>query len=349
MKLNLHEPDGRALIYGIVGSLLLLAAVGLIAMTIRGELDFRMAVNHYGGQMIDLADGGQPRPGQHGQAARIVGTPQVVEAPLDPDFNLRVDTPVLVRHVEMFRWRKISFGAGSHYDMDWVEQSPRSDAENLSGRHANPPFPIKGMTVQAAQVKLGGFQLSPALVRAIPGGPESVAPPLTSLPPNMAATFSRFKGYLVTSEYPSAPMLGDIRISWTRVPLQPLTVFARIDGKQLVATPSASDGRGFVMDVGNVSVLNMFPDLPIPPHFVWLDRIAAVVLAAIGLLLLDWSRRRRLDGILAVSLALLVVGAVAGVMWMGHDVRLTTVWLVLAVLGLGVASWRLRHHWRPVH
>lgn len=334
------QGSGRMLFCGIVGTVLLLSAVGLIAMTVRGQLNFRRAANHHGGQLIDLGAAGRPQPGQHGSMARIVGTPRVVKLPLDPDFNLRADTPELTRHVEMFRWRKISFGDGVRYDLDWVGQSPHSDAEKLSGRHANPPFPIKNMAFVAGLVQLGGFQLGPVLVSAIPGS-ESVAPKESSLPPNLAASFSRYKNYLVTSAHPSAPALGDIRISWSQVPLQPLTVIARIEGNRLVAATDAPNGHGYDVDVGTVPVLNMFPDLPVPPQFVWLDRIAAVLLASLGVLLLDWSRRGRLDVLLALGTGSLIVGAVAGIMWMGQDPGIMASWLVLALLGLGAAVWRL--------
>lgn len=348
MKLDLHGFGGRAIICGIVGTLLLVAAVGLIAVTVREQLTFRMAANQHGGHMVDLGANAGPQAGQNGDMARIVGTPRVVEAPLDQDFNLHADTPRLTRHVEMFRWRKISVGDGAGYDLDWVEQSSHSDAEKLTGRHANPPFPIKNMTFDASLVQLGGFDLSPVLLHALPGS-EPVAPMVSSLPPNLAASFSRYKNYLVTGEHPSAPALGDIRISWTRVPLQPLTVFARIDGNRLAAAPDAPDGRGYEVAVGTVSALNLSADLPIPPRFVWINRIASVLLATLGLLLLDWSRRRRHDVLLALALGSLIVGAVAAIMWMGYGPKTMTGWLVLALLGLGVAIWRLRGGWRPEH
>lgn len=340
VKLDLPQ-SARPLAFGIVGGLLLLAAIALVAMTVREQLNFRLAADHHGGQIIDLGASTGPHSGQHGYMTRIVGTPRVVEAPRDPDFNLTVDTPVLARHVEMFRWRRISFGNGVDYDLDWVEQSAQSEAEKLSGRHANPAFPIKNMKFDAGLVQLSGFYLSKVLVHAIPGT-VPVVPSEASLPPNLAASFSRHENYLSTSQRPSVPLLGDIRVSWTKVPLQPLTVFARIDGNHLVAATDASDGRGYEVKVGSVSVLNMLPDLPVPPKLVWINRLVSVLLAAVGVLLLDWSRRRRYDVLLALALASLIVGAVAGTMWMRHDYAIVTGWLALALLGLGIAIWRWR-------
>ena len=91
-KLSVH-----GLTLSITGALLLLAGIGLMAMTSRGLLDYRAVASLHGGEVLDLGTNAQPAAGQHGQMTRVVGTPKVVETPHDPEFNLRANTPVLDR------------------------------------------------------------------------------------------------------------------------------------------------------------------------------------------------------------------------------------------------------------
>lgn len=330
----------------IGGALLVLAGIGLMAMTARGLLNYRAAASRHGGEVIELAPNAIVQPGQHGYMARITGTPTVVESPRDPEFNLRVDTPVLTRHVEMFQWREVRIGSSVHYELDWVDHLlDASHFQNPAG-HGNPAaFPIDGKQFDAGLVRMGGFRLSSTLVHALPGSVQ-VTPDLKSLPENLAASFSRDGNYLVTSAHPGDPRLGDVRVSWNEVPLQLLTVVARIDGDRLVAADGAADGKGYDVEIGDVSLLDMFPDLPVPPEFVLSKRVLAVALAALGAFVLLCTRRRRRDPLLALALGALVVGAVASVLWLGNDARTMAGWLVVALLGMGVAIWRLRRQ-RP--
>ncbi len=332
----------RGLALNIIGALLLLAGIGLVAMTARGLLNYRAAASRHGGEVIDLGADAQPQAGQHGHMARVVGTPTVVEAPRDAEFNLRVNTPVLIRHVEMFQWREVRIGDGVHYELDWVDRLLDTSGFSEPAGHGNPAsFPISGKQFDAGLVQMGGFRLGPVLVHALPGS-QRVTPEPQSLPENLAVSFSRYQDYLVTSANPGEPRLGDVRVSWDEVPLQQVTVVGRLDGDQLVAAPDAADGKGYDVQVGDVPVLDMFPDLPIPPGFVLGERLLAVLLAALGAFVLLWTQRNRRDPLLALGLGALAVGVVASVLWVGDDTRTMCGWLAVALLGLAFAVWRLR-------
>jgi hypothetical protein len=335
--------SARALALNMLGALLVLAGVGLAAVTARSLLSYRAAAIRHGGEVMNLGGNARPQPGQHGAMARIVGTPEVVEAPHDPEFNLHVNTPVLVRHVEMFQWREIRIGANVHYEMDWVDHPLDASHFQDPAGHANPAsFPISGKQFDAGLVQMGGFKLGPVLLHALPGS-EQVTPDPKSLPENLAASFSLYQNYLVTSARPDDPRLGDVRVRWDEVPLQQLTVVGRLDGDRLVAASDAADGKGYDVQLGDVPVLDMFPDLPIPPEFVWSWRILSVLLAALGAYLL-MSQRRHRDFLLALGLGGLATGTVACVIWLGSGADAIYGWLAVALIGLVLAVWRLRRH-----
>lgn len=332
----------RGLVLNITGALLILAGIGLAAVTARSLLNYRAVASVHGGEVVDLGANAQPGAGRHGAMVRVVGTPTVVEAPHDPDFNLRASTPVLVRHVEMFQWREVRFGSSVHYELDWVDHLLDAGHFEDPKGHANPvSFPISGKQFDAGLVQIGGFKLGPVLLHAIPGT-QRITPDPGALPENLAASFSRYQDYLVTSAQPGDPRLGDVRVSWNEVPLQELTIVGRIDGDRLVAATDAADGKGFVVQVGDVPVLDIFPDLPVPPEFVLSWRILAVLLASLGAFLLLSAQRDRRDPLLALGLGALAVGIVASVLWLGDDTRTMCGWLALTILSLLLIGWRLR-------
>lgn len=361
-------PSLRALACHFTGAVLVLAGIGLVAMTARGMIHYHTIAGSHGGEMMDLGADGSLQPGQHGYMVRLVGIPTVVEAPHDPEFNLRVNTPLLVRHVEMFQWREVRIGTGVHYEQDWVDRWLDARHFREPARHANPGdgLPISNRPFEAGRVQMGGFTLSPALVQALPGSGD-VTPDPQSLPANLAASFSQYQDYLVTSAHPDSPRLGDVRVSWTEVPLREMTIVARVDGDHLVAASDAADGKGYNVAVGDVSLLDMFPDLPVPPEFVPSKCIIAVLLAALGAFLLLSDRRvepdfdgvelagidsvkRSLwrcevfgrDALLALGVGALTVGVVASVLWLGNDTPAMFCWLLFTMLGLVLTIWRLR-------
>jgi len=334
----------RSRLSRLLGALLLLAAIGGAATVEQGVIDYRAALARHGGQLVDLGASALPQAGQAGYLARVSGVPRVVELPHDTEFNQRRDTPLLIRHVEMFQWREMRFGGNTDYEMDWVDEPVDASRFAHPAGHANPGrFPVASHRFEAGRVQLGGFALDPVLLHALPGI-ERVAPDMTSLPANLAASFSLHDGYLVTSARPGQPRLGDLRVSWEEVPLQPVTVVARMDGDHLVPAKDAGDGKGYVLEVGERSLLDLFPDLPEPPRWIYLWRVLAVLLASAGAyLVLSGQRGVRRDVPLSLAVGALVVSAAATVLWLGSDTVPMLCWLLVALCSVLATIWYLRH------
>ncbi|UPG93512.1 TMEM43 family protein [Luteibacter aegosomatissinici] len=345
--------NGLGLAWGarVAGALLLLCALGLIAWNERRVMDYSAALSRHGSPVLDLGAAGRPAAGQYGSTTRVSGMPQVVDAPRDNEFNVRSDSPVLVRHVEMFQWREITVGGATHYEMDWVDHPIDATGFAKPAGHVNPgAFPIQGRQFEAGEVRLGNFRLATEIVRDFPGRVQ-VPVDGKSLPANLAATFTAHDGDLVTSSKPDHPHLGDLRVSWEAVPLQDMTVVARIDGDTLVPGKQAQPGdAGFDVQVGERSLLDVIPALPEPPGAVAIVRGSAYLLAMAGALLLACGGRFRRDILFAVGVGMVAVSAVAGAMWLAGDAMTASVWLLFAVLGAGLAIWRVQQRTaRGVH
>ncbi|MEO8778727.1 MAG: TMEM43 family protein [Rhodanobacter sp.] len=334
----------RLLLANVLGALLVLAGVGVEALNAGSLIGYREASSRHGGEVIELGSDAQPQAGQHGYMARVVGTPRVVESPHDRDFNQSASTPVLVRRVEMFQWHEIDIGGNVHYEMDWVDHAVDASRFKDPHGHDNPgKFPISGKQFDAGLVQMGGFKLGRKLIQALPGS-NVIKPDPTALPQNLAVSFRLHQNYLITSANPDNPRLGDLRVSWIEVPLQQVTIVARLDGAQLDAAADAGDGKGYQVQVGDVPLLDLFADLPVPPRFVVFWRILGVLLASLGAFVLLAAQRRRRSPLLAIGLGAVSVGSVASIVWLrGADPGVLGGWLVVTLVGVALSVWCLRH------
>jgi hypothetical protein len=325
-----------------VGAVLLLLGAGVGAMVETGQLDYSAQMKRHGGDVLDLGDNGRPDPGLEGYMVRVVGPLQVVEAPLDRQFNQQVEQPVLIRHVQMFQWRELNYGGTLTYELDWQDHPVDASRFQHPEGHTNPDkFPIEAAQFDADLVRLNDFVLAPALVHALSGS-EPVKPDLRRLPSNLAASFSLYDGALVTSPVPSHPQVGDLRVSWEAVPVQTVTIVAKVEGNQLVPAAGTADGVGFAVQSGEVPLSEIYPDSPLPPEHPWPRRLLALLLAALGTVLLLRWHYRRIDPILAPAIPVLVIGAVDAVLWLGHENAAAATWCGLAVMGAALAFWRVR-------
>jgi hypothetical protein len=320
------------------GAALLIAGLGLAAITERGLLMHHQAAARHGGDVVEAGSDG-PQPGLGGSMVLVSGTPEVVEEPRDADFNLNVATPALNRHVEMFQWREVRVGGDVHYELDWSEQwqDPRKFQQPRG--HANPAsMPLQSHRFVAGVVRVSGFRLGPVLIDALPGA-QAVTPDPGKLPANLAASFSLYHDYLTTSANPGSPRLGDVRVSWQAVPLQPVTVFARLDGDRLVRADRTEDGQGYQVQVGVRSLSDVLPDVPEPPEFTTARRVGAILLAALGAFLLLWERRRRGgDVVLALAIGVAAIGAVSCASRLGGDWPPVLNWLAVTACGVLVVA-----------
>lgn len=323
----------RALLLRGGGAVLMIAGLGLAALTERSLLLHHQAALRHGGDVVALGEGGR-HAGVHDGMVLVSGTPDVAQPPRDPDFGVSVPTTALVRHVEMFQWREVRIGEDVHYEMDWSD-SPQDSVSFVQPRgHANPrAFPVQARRFDAGEVRLGGYVLGPVLTRALPGS-EPVPPDAGQLPANLAASFGVDGNYLTTSAHPESPQLGDLRVSWEAVPLQPVTVLARLDGDRLVRADEADDGQGFQVQIGRRSLGEVLPDVPEPPEFTIVRRAGGILLAALGAMLLLWERRRRAaDLLLALGIGATAVGAVSSASWLGGGWRPVLAWCGVSVAG----------------
>lgn len=331
----------------MMGLGLVLIALALLLWNEHRAIEYAVALEKQGPAVLDLGDQGRPTAGQYGSLTRVSGLPKIVDAPHDKEFGVRADSPLLVRHVEMFQWREITVGGETHYELDWVDRPVESSRFAKPAGHANPGgFPIQGRQFEAGEVRLGNFRLTTPIIRAFPGR-VTVPPDEQHLPANFAATFQRAGDYLVTSGKPEHPRLGDLRVSWEAVPLQSMTVLARIDGDALAPGEAQGANPGFEVQVGERTLRDVLPALPEAPGTVMTLRVLAGLLASFGVLFVAAGTRVKGDPLFALGVGAVVIAATGGLLWVTDDAMASSVWALVAVLGAGLAIWRTQQRPMP--
>ena len=212
-----------------------------------------------------------PDPANDGKLVYIAGEARGSDALADPVFGMRGNGIALAREVEMFQWveRKETrtekqLGGGEKrvttydYEKKWSDDAVDSTRFEHPDGHRNPGrLPFESTSTRADPVKVGGFVLSPSYADDI-GGAQSIVPTASQLPPNLAASFQLDDCRLVTSRDPAKPEVGDVRVSFSLVPNQAVSVIgAQRAGR--IEPYTASNGRQVaLLESGDVPAAQMF-------------------------------------------------------------------------------------------
>lgn len=328
----------------VAGVLLILVALGLSMAHERAAVAWDQGLERHGGKVTVLDAGASPHDVADGVMVKLSGVPQVVRKPDDPQFRVSADSSELVRGVDMFQWREVRHGGQTIYEQDWVDHAVDSSRFKEPAGHANTqPFPFSGKVFRAGEVRLGNFVLDPAIVKSFPRVPRPIQPDFGRLPDNLQASFRISDGALYSSARPRHPQLGDLRIHWSAVPLDEVTVLARASGGRLIPAGSAADGAGFSVQLGQRTLTDIHADLPQPPRATRWWRVVVLALASLGAWLIVQRWRSGRTGVaLAVATGVACTGIIVGCLWLTTQVATAAVAWCLALLALvyGGRTWK---------
>lgn len=323
------------------GSVLLLAALAMLATNESNVLAYRAAAMRHGGVVMNATRSG-PTPSNNGEMVLVSGVPKIVKPAVDPWFGIHASVPILWRVTDMFQWRQIDYAGSISYELEWADHPVDSSGFKHPAYHRNPTqMPFGGERFLAQEVRLDGFLLGSKLVLAMPGR-EDITPDFSSLRPNMAASFRPYHGALLTSRDPASPQLGDVRVRWQGAPDQPVTIIAMNQDGTLTPAVDVQDGAGYQLQVGRLQVDDLQPDLPSQPYLPWLWRVLSGVLAVLGAFALMHMTPLRGSAVLpACGIAITLVCGLAGVMWISARTDVGTLLIGAGLLSLGITAWRL--------
>ncbi|MBP5626049.1 MAG: TMEM43 family protein [Bacteroidales bacterium] len=302
---------------------------------------------------VDVADISTVDPALNGKMIHATAVAKTDEVLSDPDFGVQAGAIRLVRDVEYYQWvehsqseTKDKLGGGQEtvttytYTKEWVGSPVNSGAfhdPNYQGSNSVRRT-VNNNEVRAAKVDFGGYVLPQSLVSAIPADAPAAVP--ASLANGTDAYVS---GNLVYyGENPSAPAVGDVRVSFLQANGGEASILAQVTGNTFEAFKHKNGKSLMTLKMGNHSMESMFEsEKAANKMLLWVIRILGIFLV-ITALRMTFSI---LVTILKVLPPLAKVGEVGvnlvtfivGLVWSLIIIMIAwVVWRPLLAVGLGV-------------
>lgn len=241
-------------------------------------------------------------PANDGRLVYVAGPISVASPISDVDFGVRSDGLRLVRKVEMYQWteeqhtethRKLGGGEERvttwRYSRKWMDRAVDSSKFHERTGHANPAMSWQERNLLAPKPRIGAYALPDNLVSGF--GASQKLP----FPDDRAAALERrlrkpvrvVDGVLYIANDPERPVIGDVRITFSEVPLQEASVIARQSAIGLGPYQTHAGGTVELIEPGRVPSAAMFKSAQQANDTMsWLIRGAGCVLMFFGFCLI---------------------------------------------------------------
>lgn len=215
----------------------------------------------------------------------------------DSALNITADALKLRRAVEMYQWKeekktetKKKLGGGEEttttysYVKDWSKKPINSSEFKNQNGHENPPMPLESQEWTADPIALGAFTLSPGLMRQIDNftpvqaAAESVFPEMVE-----GRKVHRAENGFYLGEDPSAPLIGDARVSHQVALSDDVSVIAKLRGNTFEPYIAKAGGNIEMLEIGNHSPESMFQSAQASNKtMTWILRLVGVLVMFFG-------------------------------------------------------------------
>jgi hypothetical protein len=236
--------------------------------------------------------------------AYVSGDAKVSGDVRDPATGVTAPVLRLVRHVEMYQWEEESHTSGGRhsthrtydYYKTWRDSRIDSTSFHYHSGHENPQFPILSQGFEA-QCTVDGHSVPGELLKKVPA-----AVPLRPIPSSlnlynlthlMQMPCSRSNGEIYVGSNPSAPAVGDCRISYTVTPVGALSLVAAEHANTFTPYVVSDGGEAvYLIEFGKVPVQKMFKDAQNDNQLhLWAARAGWLLVNWLGLMLLVYPIR----------------------------------------------------------
>jgi hypothetical protein len=295
-------------------------------------------------------------PSLNGKPILVQGEVKPRDKVMDTQFDIVSEGLKLHRKVEMYQWKEErhsqsqdKLGGGTEtvttyeYHKVWSSMPIHSSSFKRAG-HENPPMTIESKTF-TTDAMLGDFYLDKHVVDKI-GTPR----PFNGLEklPDTIGTAKNYKSYLYMGDNPSAPQIGDIKITYYEAP-QGVYTFAAAASEKALSPYLASNGTELLfVRYGNVSAQKIFKEeLESNAMWTWVWRGAGILLMYVGFAMMMGPIEAfakvipalgmlagGATGIVAAILTLLLGSIVIALAWLGARPMLS---LTVIAIGVGAA------------
>jgi hypothetical protein len=310
---------------GIFFGILLIAGSIMLLFWNEGRSVQRYKTLKEGEGMVVSVPASEIQASNDGKLVHLSGTTVTLEPVSDSVLGVSSQGVKLRRQAEMYQWVESSrseerkkLGGGTetvtHYDYtkEWNSSWVDSSRFQVPEGHQNPAsMPIQSDTFMAHPVELGAFTLGGELVSQISGFQPLDISNATLQPQPWMERGSQVSGnQLTVGADPSSPQLGDLRIRFSFVPNQEVSVVALQSATQLLRYQTKAGGTIALLGKGVQTSSALFASAHSSNRMLtWLLRLGGFVLMGLG-----WTMVFRPLSVLADVLPILgsIVGAGTG-------------------------------------
>jgi hypothetical protein len=286
----------QSFVGAVIGVLLVIGSIVLLWWNEGRAVEAIRALEQGARQLVE-ANATAVEPANNNKLVHLSGAMTTPTPARDSAFGVGGDDLLrLKRSVEMFQWteqkstRSQKNLGGSEttettysYHKEWSDHPVDSGHFREAGGHRNPPMPIHSATLDSPDVQLGPYHVDHGLLEAVSAYTAYDASRATTLP----ADYRKSGDTLYRGEDPAAPAIGDIRIRYTAVPSQTMSVVAAQTGSTLAPFGAANGYRIALAEPGVVPATAMFRETAQEESLLtWILRAVGFVLMLVGFLLM---------------------------------------------------------------
>lgn len=349
---------GKAFTGIVVGLILIVIGIGLLFWNEGRAVKTFKTLKEGQGLVVEVA-AESVDPANDGKLVHLSAEAVTDETLVDQDFGISANAIRLRRDVEMYQWKETEksetqkkLGGGEEtvttytYDKEWSSFLNDSSNFHQPSGHENPSeFPYDSVTLDAEQVGVGAFYLTPDLIAQLSDFKDL---PVRDMPegaewPGDAQTS---KGGIYLGANPAQPQVGDVRIQFSVVEPGQVSLVAAQNGDTFAEYQTKAGGTIAMIVSGNVPAQQMFADaIATNTLITWLVRLGGFILIWIGFSLLFAPLSVLADivplfgslvgaatGLIAFLLALAVALTVIALAWLVFRPLLGIVLLLVAIV-----------------
>jgi hypothetical protein len=283
---------GGSLVAALIGLILVPAAIVLMYWNEGRAVDAIRALNRGAAAVVEV-NSAAVDPGTNGRLVHVTGMLQPTTPAKDPVFGVTGDGIArLTRTVEMYQWEETSHTTSQQnvggsktnettytYKPAWSARPLDSSRFKAPGGHQNPPMQMQAATFDGGEVKIGAWKVDPPVLNKLTG--------FTPLRPQSAppAGYQASGDGFYQGSNPGQPAIGDVRVSFTAVPAQTVSVAAGAASGVLTAFRDSNGYTIALAEPGMVSAEALFHDeKKSAGTMTWILRGAGFVLVLVGLI-----------------------------------------------------------------
>lgn len=230
-------------IKGVLFGLALIAGSGYLLFWNEGRaVTTANALNEGAGIVVSVPNT-KVDPANAGKLVHVSGATSANSAITDTDFGFEAKGLRLQRKVEMYQWKeerrtekRQKLGGGEEtvtryiYSREWSDRAVNSSNFRNPSGHSNPAMPaVRSRGFTPGDARLGAFAIDERIIGRLGDGetfdvPQSVAARARQRLGDRAQVV---QGGIYAGDNPDSPRVGDVRVTYTLLPLQEISAIAR--------------------------------------------------------------------------------------------------------------------------